>query len=777
MKASFIPVRTFFGLRPLAQTTPKLSPESHRRSLTKACQTARERRRAVEHARKQAHRAVKQEIDSRRDQLLSAVVSVPAAIRERCLLTPRMARVKVFLERQDLEDLTVFRGRVRTGLVRLFPELEQRSLLRISDGFDMKVGGGDTIRNMDDLRRGLEKCENLGNVVFVEVIPHNAPRPRPPLSARVREVFEKASATAGDPNSTLHMISFFKFTKIEKPDLVSELLHKVWSRMGIKGRVYVAEEGVNAQLAVPDSVLSDFRDAMNGSWIERGETIVPSQVVGIFLNIDSVVPQSEEPFEKLSVRAREKVLSDGFSEPLDWNKAGKEISPREWHELMSNKQEDVILLDCRNSYESDVGRFEGAEPLNTRTFRESWPELEKRLKDEDRGKKVLTYCTGGIRCVKVNAFLEQKMGFTSTGRLQGGIVSYARALREDRKMADSTFKGVNHVFDGRMGEVITEDLLHACVNCGQPCNVQTDCANVKCPRPFDQRMFGQCEECAARLSGACSESCQKSMKKAGVLPERAASSSQEKSALVRPVRRPSANELYADLYSATEEPLLQVLRQTTEAKFPKRAHMLSSHTQALLLKLLVHATNASDIIEIGTFTGYATLAMASALPQNGVVVTCEIDDAAANIAEEHFARQNSKGAAIDLRRGPALETLRQLSVQRGKPFDFAFIDADKGCYRNYVDYLIDANLIRVGGFMAVDNVLFRGEVAYVAGLHDHEWKSSKEEDMRKGLNNMRSVGKIAGKLHTFNEYVKQNDRLEQVILPFRDGLTIARRLH
>lgn len=778
MSPAFVPSRVFFGRQLFARgVAPHVSPPVQTRFLAQAKLTARERRRAVEQARTNAHRDIKREIENRTEQLVSAVVSVPGFVRERCCLTPRMARVKVFLEKDNLTDVGVFRGRVHSGLVRLFPELEQRGLLRTSDAFDMKVGGGDVVQDSTDLRRGLEKCERVGSAVFVEVIPHHTPPPKPPLSRRVQDVIDKARAAMSDRSTKLHMISFYKFVGIERPDIVSELLQKTWWRMGIKGRVYVAREGVNAQLAVPENVLQDFYDAMNGSWTERGKTLVPSEVVGVFLNTDNVVHHSEQPFEKLSVRPRDKVLADGLEKPLDWNKAGNEVPADEWHRLLTEESDDVVVLDCRNSYESDVGRFEGAEPLNTRTFRESWDFLEERLQNEDRGKKILTYCTGGIRCVKVNAFLEQKMGFTNTGRLEGGIVSYARKLKESGMLEESAFKGVNHVFDGRMGEVITEDLLTRCTNCGQPCNLQTDCANSSCPRPFDQRMFVQCVDCAATMNGACSESCRQVVKSGGVLPEHTvteANASSDQNCM----REPSKNNQYADAFSVPERPLLRELREVTEKCFENRAHMLSSHAQASLLRMLIEITGGSRVLEIGTFTGYATIAMAAGLPANGTVITCELDDSVGDVAEQFFARDLDHGHKIKLYRRRAMETLVDQAEQRVPAFDVVFIDADKGGYKDYMDFLLDNNLVRRGGILIFDNVLFRGEVSdiWAQGTDELPLPTDDNEMVRKRMRNLENARRTAKKLHSFNQYIRDDERVDQVMLPFRDGLTIARRI-
>ena len=157
------------------------------------------------------------------------------------------------------------------------------------------------------------------------------------------------------------------------------------------------------------------------------------------------------------------------------SKSGREISPIEWHEKLDDPS--AVVLDCRNSYESDIGLFENAVALNTTFFRESWDALEDILKDKPKNAPIMTYCTGGIRCVKINAYLEQKMGFTNVGRLEGGIISYTKELERSGlgNNADSNgeapnhisrdvgsiskFKGTNYVFDERMGARITSDVL------------------------------------------------------------------------------------------------------------------------------------------------------------------------------------------------------------------------------------------------------------------------------------------------------------------------------
>lgn len=767
MSLFFVPTRPFLG-RLLFSTSFNVSRNSTRnyscsRALVQANLTARERRRAKDQARINIHKSLKIEIENRETPAVSAIVSIPNSIRARCSLTHRLSKTRMFLDEKDFNDIASFKQKMRTSLVRLYPELEERGLLGPQDSFDVKVGGGPIVDDLCILKSGVERCENAGSPIYVEVILHNAPPPKPLLSERVSIVRDKSNAVLADPNANLHMISFYKFLQVQDPERLSSVLSKVWSWMGVLGRVYIAKEGINAQLAVPAVTIDDFRDAMNGEWFERGQPVIPDEIVGLFLNFDRIVPRNEQPFEKLSVRPRHQVLADGFNKPLNWNDAGREIPSEEWHTMLTNKSEEAILLDCRNKYESDVGHFEGAQLLNTDSFRETWEELEKRLEHVDRTTPLRTYCTGGIRCVKVNAYLEQKMGFTDTGRLQGGIVKYAKTLREKGQLQDSKFKGVNHVFDGRMGEVITDDLLHRCINCGQLSNVQTDCANTRCPRSFQDRMFVQCADCARRLHGACSEECQ------SFVTEKIPDNPEEKHGLIS---SSDENWNYADSHSMPETEEMKEIRKATYEVFPDRAHMICGSLPAGLLRMLVQITGTKGVLEIGTFTGYSAIAMASALPSDGKIVTCEVDEDVGLFAKKYFDRSIHR-EKISLRLGKAVESLHELKNE-GSQFRLAFVDAEKGGYETYKNILVETDLLPVGGIIVFDNVLFRGEVARL-------WREGTlegEEDIIKArrLRNIVNIRKTASKLKIFNEVLYKDERFEQVMLPVRDGLTIARRI-
>ncbi|CAM9300615.1 unnamed protein product [Phaeothamnion confervicola] len=316
------------------------------------------------------------------------------------------------------------------------------------------------------------------------------------------------------------VLSFYRFVEMPDPEGFANALQATWRVLGARGRVYIAHEGINAQMAVPMQAMPNFAAAIDA--VDR--------LRGTYLNCDTVWSGAEMeaaerrataalgrsfPFSGLHVRVRHQVVADGLEVPLQWNaRIGKGLSPRDDPaetavDSAAAPPATPIVLDCRNDYESDVGIFDAALPLSTSFFRESWNVLRERLANTPRDTPLLTYCTGGIRCVKVAAFLEQEMGFRDVARLEGGIVSYARFVREAG--VKSKFKGKNYVFDQRMGERITDDVLSGCDQCGDACDDHVNCANPRC-----HARFLQCPACSMRYEGCCSRGCQRAVALAAV---------------------------------------------------------------------------------------------------------------------------------------------------------------------------------------------------------------------------------------------------------------------
>ena len=207
------------------------------------------------------------------------------------------------------------------------------------------------------------------------------------------------------------MISFYAFppSGIDDPEDFAFDLKKKWKPFQALGRVYVAQEGINAQMSVPTNVLENFMECCRsvpelGTYMENDINIDPKPlsldefaVAGVPIN-----GKPAPPFRNLHVRVRTQVVADGLDKVLNWQSAGYDMPPLEWHEKLKEAREKrkegedaPILLDCRNTYETDVGIFDGAEPLATENFRDSWDILKDRLAETPKDAPIMTYCTGG----------------------------------------------------------------------------------------------------------------------------------------------------------------------------------------------------------------------------------------------------------------------------------------------------------------------------------------------------------------------------------------------
>lgn len=176
----------------------------------------------------------------------------------------------------------------------------------------------------------------------------------------------------------------------------------------------------------------------------------------------------------------------------------KYLNAEDFNELTANSE--TVVVDMRNYYEYEVGRFENAKEIPADTFRDQLPMAVEMLEDK-KNMPIVMYCTGGIRCEKASAYLRYK-GFKKVYHLEGGIIEYVRKVKEDG--LENKFKGKNFVFDARMGERITEDILSNCHQCGELCDTHRNCENLGC-----HLLFIQCEKCFEKFAGCCSQDCLK----------------------------------------------------------------------------------------------------------------------------------------------------------------------------------------------------------------------------------------------------------------------------
>jgi len=289
-------------------------------------------------------------------------------------------------------------------------------------------------------------------------------------------------------------ISFYKYFHITEPQHFRDELYVSFNAINVFGRVYIAKEGINGQISVPESNLDTFRS-----------TLYAAHPALHAIRLNMAVDDNGKSFWVLRMKVREKVVADGIDDPtFDPSKTGRYLTPREYNEITA--QPGTIVVDMRNHYEYEVGHFEHAIEVPSDTFREQLPMAVDMLK-EHKDRPIVMYCTGGIRCEKASAFLLHN-GFRNVYHVEGGIIEYARKAREEQ--LPMKFIGKNFVFDERLGERISDEVIAHCHQCGAPCDTHTNCRNEGC-----HLLFIQCDRCAAEMKGCCSDQC----RQVSLLPE------------------------------------------------------------------------------------------------------------------------------------------------------------------------------------------------------------------------------------------------------------------
>jgi UPF0176 protein len=296
-----------------------------------------------------------------------------------------------------------------------------------------------------------------------------------------RELKARLEASA-EPRTTL---SFYKYVTLDDPQAFRNELYAALDAVGTLGRIYVAREGVNGQMSVPTANFEALRAALH-TWHFFQK-----------MRLNVAVEADGKSFFALIIKVRDKIVADGIDDPdFDPAQTGQHLSAQQFNELTDRP--DVIVVDMRNHYESEVGHFAGAITPDVATFREELPYVADLL-EAKKDQPIVMYCTGGIRCEKASAYLKYR-GFENVFQLEGGIIEYARQVREQG--LDNKFVGKNFVFDERLGERISPEVIAHCHLCGTLCDDHTNCANSAC-----HILFIQCAACAATYEGCCSVEC------------------------------------------------------------------------------------------------------------------------------------------------------------------------------------------------------------------------------------------------------------------------------
>jgi UPF0176 protein len=216
-----------------------------------------------------------------------------------------------------------------------------------------------------------------------------------------------------------------------------------------------------------------------------------------YIRLNVAVEDDGKSFWVLNVKVRKKIVADGIEDKtFSMQRKGAYVNAEQFNELTENP--DTIVVDMRNYYEYEVGHFENALEVSSDTFREQLPMAAAMLADK-KDRNIIMYCTGGIRWEKASAYLLHN-GFTKVFHLEGGIIEYVHKVKE--KGLENKFKGKNFVFDNRLGEQISDEIISNCHQCGEKSDTHRNCENTAC-----HLLFIQCEKCFEKMNGCCGEEC------------------------------------------------------------------------------------------------------------------------------------------------------------------------------------------------------------------------------------------------------------------------------
>ena len=275
--------------------------------------------------------------------------------------------------------------------------------------------------------------------------------------------------------------SFYKYVTIVDPITFRDKIYEEFDNLEILGRVYIAEEGINAQISVPDKNWGLFLKLISSIKLLYDVDIKTAINDGI-------------SFYKLIVKVKKEIVAYNIPKnKFNMDVVGEHLNTKQFNEAIENS--DTTVIDMRNIYESEVGQFISAEIPQVEKSKDLLPEVRRMLKGREHH-QVLLYCTGGIRCEKASSFLINE-GIKNVKQLQGGIIQYAHDIKKEG--LESKFVGKNFVFDARLGERVTEDIISTCHLCGEKSDSHKDCKNDAC-----HILFIQCSKCDEKLNGCCS---------------------------------------------------------------------------------------------------------------------------------------------------------------------------------------------------------------------------------------------------------------------------------
>ncbi|RPI14633.1 MAG: rhodanese-related sulfurtransferase [Ignavibacteriae bacterium] len=282
------------------------------------------------------------------------------------------------------------------------------------------------------------------------------------------------------------VLLYYKYTTIENPELYTQEHMQFCKNLGVLGRILIAGEGINGTVSGTFEQSEKYMDFLHSD----------PRFADMIFKIDEV---PGHVFKKLYVRYKQELVTFRLDKEIDPNKiTGKHLKPKEFCEAM--QKDDTIILDVRTDYEFDLGHFHNAVRPPVRSFRE-FPDWVRNEFSKYKDAKVLTYCTGGVRCEKFTGFLLSE-GFKDVSQLDGGIITYSK----DPEIKGKHFEGKCYMFDERISIPVNfadeYKIVSKCHHCGKPTDRYVNCANLDC-----HKQHFECEECERKMRRSCSVEC------------------------------------------------------------------------------------------------------------------------------------------------------------------------------------------------------------------------------------------------------------------------------
>lgn len=282
------------------------------------------------------------------------------------------------------------------------------------------------------------------------------------------------------------VLLYYKYVTIDNPAAFAKEHLAFCNELGLKGRILVAKEGLNGTLSGTREQTQIYMDTLHSDL----------RFSDMIFKVDEAEGHA---FKKMHVRPRREIVALKLDQDIDPHRlTGRHLKPKEFYQALQD--EDVIIIDARNNYETQIGHFRNAILPNVETFRDLPQWIEQHL-SAYKDRRVLTYCTGGIRCEKFSGYL-LRAGFRDVSQLDGGIVEYGK----DPEVKGKLYDGKCYVFDQRISVPVnrtTEDVVVGhCHHCGKPCDRIVNCANPEC-----NRQYICCEACEREYHRSCSDAC------------------------------------------------------------------------------------------------------------------------------------------------------------------------------------------------------------------------------------------------------------------------------